>query len=83
MLALEVAFRNAMENYINIKASTMTQPEQSQQPQDSGNYPPGPPKAIGVYDRPPSKKIPSGLLIAVVLIILLSLLAFWLVPMLF
>ena len=62
----------------------MTQSEQSQQPQeDSETHPLGPPKAIGVYDRPPSKRTPSGLLIAVIAIILLSLLAFWLVPMLF
>jgi hypothetical protein len=61
----------------------MTQPEQSSQSQDSNDYPSGPPKAIGVYDRPQSQKTPSTLIIAIVFIMLLSLLALWLVPMLF
>ena len=61
----------------------MTQPEQSQQPADNDNHTTGLPKTIGVYERPQPKKTPVALIIAVVFIILLSLLAFWVVPLLF
>jgi len=61
----------------------MTQPEQVQKPENSDKQPLVPPKMIGVYDRPESKKVPTGLITALVVIILLSSLAFWLVPILF
>jgi hypothetical protein len=80
---LEIAFLECNGKFINSKASIMTQPEQSPQPQINDNPPPGPPGTVGVYDRPKSKKSPSSLIIAVVIIILLTLLAFWLAPMLF
>jgi len=61
----------------------MTQPEQPQKSENNDQQPPVPPKMIGVYDRPESKKVSNGLITALVVIILLSLLAFWLVPILF
>jgi hypothetical protein len=60
----------------------MTQLEQPQKSENNDQQP-VPPKMIGVYDRPESKKVPTGLITALVVIILLSLLAFWLAPILF
>jgi hypothetical protein len=61
----------------------MTQPEQPQKPENSDGQPLVLPKTIGVYERPESKKAASALIIALVVIILLGLLAFWLVSNLF
>ena len=72
----------AAEKSIHI-TSIMTQPEQPQKRENSDKQPLDPPQAIGVYDRPESKKGPTGLIIALVVIILLSLLVFWLAPNLF
>lgn len=61
----------------------MNDSEQLPDIKDKSAQPAGPPKAIGVYDRPERKKPPVGLIIALVVIVLLSLFVFWLGPTLF
>jgi hypothetical protein len=61
----------------------MTQPKQSQKPEEKNDNPPGLPKTIAVYERPSSKKVSIALMITLGVIILLSVLAFWLLPALF
>ena len=59
----------------------MTQTEQPQANKPKTKH--HAPKAVGVYDRPEPKKRSPNLIVAVAVLILLSLLAFWLMPMLF